>query len=480
VISKNNDIQHKNMTTTNATLRLTGLSALSLAAVGCGEQHPGIESSERPNIVLFLADDIGAECFGCMGGVSYDTHTIDSLARNGLFFRNMHAQPLSSPSRVQLMTGQYNDRNYVCFGYMNDDEPTFAQLARQAGYTTGMFGKWQLGRDREMPTRLGWDEWCLFQLEVYKEFNGPTGTDRYANCMMDNHGHYEYSTYGPDGFEGAAFEFLDRQKESEKPFLLYYSTPLVHTPHTPTPDSESWDLDFLGRFGKDTSNFRDMVAYLDKKVGRMVQRLKENGQWDNTIFIFTSDNGTSTRIVSQMADGTLRRGGKGDPRGVGTSVPLIVCWGDRIAPRASERLADFTDFFPTFADAMRIGVPAEWKLDGVSLYPEIAGQKPLEKEISLMHYNPLWPTAPAPYASRAARTAEYKYYWDGRFYNTKEDFMEEHPIDIAVCSDEVKEIYRRLKARVEECPDFRPDMPGAPRRGDYGTFYDFAEPNNPF
>ena len=198
-------------------------------------------------------------------------------------------------------------------------------------------------------------------------------------------GHYEYSTYGPDGFEGAAFEFLDRQKESGKPFLLYCSTPLVHTPHTPTPDSESWDMDFLGRFGKDTSNFRDMVAYLDKKVGRMVRRLKENGQWDNTIFIFTSDNGTSTRIVSQMADGTLRRGGKGDPRGVGTSVPLIVCWGDRIAPRVSERLADFTDFFPTFADAMRIGIPAEWKLDGVSLYPEIAGQKPLEKEISLMH-----------------------------------------------------------------------------------------------
>jgi len=80
---------------------------------------------------------------------------------------------------------------------------------------------------------------------------------------MDNHGHYEYSIYGPDGFEQAAFEFLDRQKESDKPFLLYYSTPLVHTP---TPDSESRDLDFAGRFRKDTSNFKDMVAYLDKKV----------------------------------------------------------------------------------------------------------------------------------------------------------------------------------------------------------------------
>ncbi|MDE6861136.1 MAG: sulfatase-like hydrolase/transferase, partial [Alistipes sp.] len=455
---------------------------LSLMAAGCSssDQKSDDKNSQRPNIVLFLADDIGAECFGCMGGVSYDTHTIDSLARTGIFYTNMHAQPLSAPSRVQLMTGLYNDKNYVCFGYMNDDEPTFSQLAQEAGYTTGMFGKWQLGRSREMPTKLGWDEWCLYQLEVYKEFNGPTGTDRYANCMMDNHGHYEYSTYGPDGFEQAAFEFLDEQKDSDKPFLMYYTTPLVHTPHTPTPDSESWDLDFLGRFKGNTDNFPDMVAYLDKKVDRMIKRLKENGQWDNTIFIFTSDNGTSTRIVSELADGTMRRGGKGDPRGVGTSVPLIICWGDKVAPHVSERLVDFTDFFPTFADAMQIEVPEEWGLDGVSLYQEIAGGQPLEKEISLMHFNPLWPVAPAPYAARAARTTDYKYYWDGRFYNTKEDFMEEHPIAIETCSDEVKAIYAKLKAKVDELPGFYPDMPGAPRRGNYGTFYDFAEPNNPF
>lgn len=468
--------------TDNPKLQAAGLSALSLVAAGCSQadQKSGDQNPQRPNIVLFLADDIGAECFGCMGGVSYDTHTIDSLARTGIFYTNMHAQPLSSPSRVQLMTGLYNDKNYVCFGYMNDDEHTFSQLAQQAGYTTGMFGKWQLGRSREMPTKLGWDEWCLFQLEVYKEFNGPTGTDRYANCMMDNHGHYEYSTYGPDGFEQAAFEFLDKQKESDRPFLMYYTTPLVHTPHTPTPDSESWDLDFLGRFDKSSEHFPDMVAYLDKKVDRMIKHLKQNGQWDNTIFIFTSDNGTSTRIVSELADGTMRRGGKGDPRGVGTSVPLIICWGDKVSPHVSERLVDFTDFFPTFADAMQIEVPQEWGLDGVSLYPEIAGSEPLEKEISLMHFNPLWPVAPAPYAARAARTTEYKYYSDGRFYNTREDFMEEHPIDIDTCSDEVKAIYAKLKAKVDELPGFYPDMPGAPRRGDYGTFYDFAEPNNPF
>ena len=115
-------------------LQITGLSMLSLVGSGCTDKNGSIENGVRPNIVLFLADDIGAECFGCMGGVSYDTHIIDSLAEKSLFFPNMHAQPLSSPSRVQLMTGLYNDKNYVCFGYMNDDEPTFSQLAQQAGY----------------------------------------------------------------------------------------------------------------------------------------------------------------------------------------------------------------------------------------------------------------------------------------------------------------------------------------------------------
>ena len=117
---------------------------------------------------------------------------------------------------------------------------------------------------------------------------------------------------------------------SGKPFLLYYNTPLVHTPHTPTPDSESWDLDYAGRFIGDAKNFPDMVAYLDKQVGQLVNHLKTAGIWDNTILIFTADNGTSTRIVSELADGTKVRGGKGTPLHTGTHVPLIITWGDKI------------------------------------------------------------------------------------------------------------------------------------------------------
>ena len=351
----------------NQKLKITGIGALALTATGCVDQP----KDQRPNIIFVLADDIGAEAFGCYGGVSYETPNIDELARQGVLYSNMHSMPLSCPSRVQAMTGVYNDRNYVNFGYINDDEHTFAQLAQTAGYSTAMVGKWQLGRSREIPGKLGFDEWCLNQLEMYKEFApGTMGkyTDRYANSYIDNNGRYDLSLYGPDAFQNYCYDFIDRMVASGKPFLLYYNTPLVHTPHTPTPDSESWDLDYAGRFIGDVKNFPDMVAYLDKQVGQLVNHLKTAGIWDNTILIFTADNGTSTRIVSELADGTKVRGGKGTPLHTGTHVPLIITWGDKIEKgRVCNRLVDLTDFMPTFADAMQVQIPAEWYPDGVSL-----------------------------------------------------------------------------------------------------------------
>ena len=128
----------------NQKLKITGIGALALTAIGCVDQP----KDQRPNIIFVLADDIGAEAFGCYGGVSYETPNIDELARQGVLYSNMHSMPLSCPSRVQAMTGVYNDRNYVNFGYINDDEHTFAQLAQTAGYSTAMVGKWQLGRSR--------------------------------------------------------------------------------------------------------------------------------------------------------------------------------------------------------------------------------------------------------------------------------------------------------------------------------------------
>lgn len=149
-----------------------------------------------------------------------------------------------------------NDRNYVNFGYMNDDEHTFAHLARQAGYSTAVVGKWQLGRSREMVGKLGFDEWCLTQLQIYKELAGERATDRYAFSYVDDNGHYEFSYYAPDDFQRYAFEYIDRQTEAGKPFLLYYPTPLVHTPHVATPDSSAGPTIRTHGSGKTPAIFR--------------------------------------------------------------------------------------------------------------------------------------------------------------------------------------------------------------------------------
>jgi arylsulfatase A len=455
---------------------ISGVGALA-AMAGCTSQQ-----SQKPNIVFFFADDIGVECFGCYGGAEYETPHIDSLASQGIMYTNMNAMPLSSPSRVQVMTGLYNDRNYVCFGYLNDDENTFAHLAQDAGYSTAVVGKWQMGRSREMVPKLGFDESFLAQVELYKESRGEHQTDRYANSWFDDNGQeYKYCPFGPDAMEDYAYDYIDRQVEAGKPFMLYFTEPLVHTPHVSVPGTHDWDWDYDSRFtkGADTTYFPDMVKYLDKQVGNMVRYLKDKGVWDNTIFIFSSDNGTSTRIVTEQKDGSQLRGGKGAPNYRGSHVPLIITWGDRLAGKTSDRLVDLTDILPTIADAVGTPVPAEWDIDGVSLFPEINGEEPLDKELILMHFNPLWPTTAFPKASRYAMDHKYAYFWDGRIYEYKTDNEFSNPIMYADASDEVKKAVEPLKKRVEEV-DFYPDMPGQPRRSPYGTFYDFAPPQNPF
>lgn len=451
-----------------------GLGAAAAALASCNAPQ------QKPNIVFFLADDIGAEAFGCYGGAEYETPNVDRLASEGIMYTNGNAQPLSSPSRVQVMTGLYNDRNYVAFGYINDNERTFGNYLQDAGYSTAMIGKWQLGCDRNVPHVLGFQDTYLAQVMVYEESRSATQTDRYANSWWDENGkHYEFAPYGPDSMEEYAFDWIDRKVQEKKPFLLYYTEPLVHTPHVATPDSEDWDWKYPSRFtaAQDTCYFRDMVKYMDKKVGSLVQHLKDKGVWDNTIFIFAGDNGTSTRIISKQQDGTRIRGGKGEANYHATHVPYIICWGDKVKPRKIDHIVDFTDIMPTMLEAA--GVPVPEDLDGVSLYPELLGGT-VEKELCLVHFNPLWPISPSPKASRYAMNDEYAYFWDGRIYRYKEDPTFANPMQYADAPEEVKTAVAALKERVDQFEDFYPDCPGAPRVGDYKTFYDARPPQDPF
>ncbi|HOD50056.1 MAG TPA: sulfatase-like hydrolase/transferase [Candidatus Hydrogenedentes bacterium] len=393
------------------------------AAVGCAAYSRRTKAaSETPNIVLILADDLGYECLGCYGSASYQTPVLDSLARTGIRFERCHAQPLCTPSRVKLMTGKHNFRNYRAFGVLDPGEYTFAHLLKQRGYATCVAGKWQLyGRQQgwegkgSMPEQAGFDEYCLWQVKELGE--------RYANPTVLRNGMLETleGAYGPDVYSDAIIDFIKRHRG--KPFFAYYPMCLVHNPFEPTPDSPEWDT---ARGQQDDKYFDDMVAYMDKTVGRIVDALAELGLRENTLLLFTGDNGTNQRISSKMRDGSLISGAKGLTLDTGTHVPLIANWPGVIPEgRVCGDLIDFADFLPTFAEVAGGALPREQVVDGRSFLPQLLGQKGNPHEALLCYYDPRWGNR-----ERAcfARDKEWKLYDNGRLFNVKDDPLEQHPI----------------------------------------------------
>lgn len=358
-------------------------------------------TSGPPNIILILADDFGVEGVNAYGG-EYHTPNVDRLAAEGVRFDNAHAMPLCSPSRVRLMTGQENWRNYEAFGYLAPGQRTFGNVMKDAGYATGIVGKWQLmgngfdGRVGITPEAAGFDESYLWQLQALtpkgSRYWGPTRAEN-GKPKIHEEG------FGPDFDSTAALDFISRHRD--KPFFLYYPMVLVHNPFVDTPDS------LTAKGAKD--RFNGMVTYMDRLVGDLMKRLKDEGLDKNTVVIFTGDNGTNRQITSTR-NGYEIPGGKGQPTINGTHVPFIA-WGPGVPRHAtSDALVDFTDLLPTFADIA--GKPqAAGKTDGVSQWPVIAGKLPQARQSIFMHYAPQWLFEPV----RFAFDANWKLYGDGRF-----------------------------------------------------------------
>jgi arylsulfatase A len=305
----------------------------------------------RPNLILILADDLGYETIGANGGTSYATPAIDRLAAGGVRFEHCYVQPLCTPTRVQLLTGLSNVRNYVGFGVMDPAATTFAEPLREAGYATCVAGKWQLGHDLDLPQRFGFDAHCLWQ--------HTRRPPRYANPGLEVDGRridYAQGEYGPDIVQDYALDFIERNKG--RPFLLYYPLLLVHDPYQPTPDSPDWDPRATGeQVNRKPRHFADMVAYMDKLVGRLVERLEELGLREDTLIVFVGDNGTGRGMVSHMGERRVA-GGKGSTTVAGMHVPLIVSWprGARAGIVCTD-LVESTDFFPTLLEAAGVPLP---------------------------------------------------------------------------------------------------------------------------
>ncbi|MCF7956074.1 MAG: sulfatase-like hydrolase/transferase [Phycisphaerae bacterium] len=438
-------------------LTICMVSSMSLAGAG------------KPNVILIMADDVSWEAFGCYGAEDYKTPNIDKMAADGIRFAHCYSTPICTPSRVKIMTGKYNFRNYTHFGRLDPKEKTFGNMMKQAGYATVIGGKWQLNGlynakeftdcyDTMRPRKFGFDEHCLWQLTKTKGAGG----ERFWDPCLETNGKIttpadNKGKYGPDIISDYLCDFIERKKN--EPFFVYYPMVLVHDPFLPTPDSIEGPYDPKPKVkGKKAGNKADeqkknfvaMVAYMDKIIGKIIKKVDQIGQLDNTIILFTADNGTNVRITSRW-NGQDIKGGKGNLKDMGTHVPLIAYWkGHTPNGVVLDDLVDFTDFYTTLADAAGIKLAAGDPIDGRSFFPQIKGEKGNPRQWAINHYNPYWGSNFK--VGQFVRDAKFKLYNDGRLYNVPADLKEENAKEKAQQGTDAASSRKMLQAVLDKCP----------------------------
>jgi len=404
-------------------------SAAGVAGLSFGLGSPVLAADgQKPNIVLFNVDDLGREALACYGSESYATPNVDALAASGMRFEHCYATPLCSPSRVKMMTGRYPFRT----GWVNligrgkkplsffdpEKEVTFAHLLKQAGYATGVCGKWQLCEFTDHPNHVrecGFDDHCLWTWIYNKK-----GTSRYWNPTIIENGILREDVfedrYGPDVYSDFAVDFVRRH--SDQPFFLYYPMTLTHNPPHKTPDRAATANHRRGDKRGKNDDFPGMVAYMDKLVGRLVSTLDELNLREKTLIVFTTDNGSHKNYSGKVGDVVIQ-GGKSKMNDAGTRVPLIASWKGKVAAgQVCDDLVDFSDFLPTFASLAGVGVPTDRVIDGQSFLPSLLDKPGKRRAWAFTQFQ----------HRQFVRDQRWKLHNDGRLYDMEQDPFEQMPI----------------------------------------------------
>jgi arylsulfatase A-like enzyme len=356
---------------------------LSLAAAA-----PALAQPARPNIVFILADDLGIGDLGCYGGQRIETPNIDRLARDGTRFTDAYAgASVCAPCRSCLMTGQHTGHTRVRDNHtpltgdgrmpLFPEDVTVAQVLKQAGYATGIFGKWGIGEPGTTgtPNRKGFDDWFGFLNQDHAE-------DYYTDYLWRNESKETIKgnlnggrrEYAQDLFTREALRFLRAHRSH--PFFLYlaYTTPHAkhEVPSLEPYESKPWTVE--------QKTYAAMVTRLDRDVGRVMAAIKELGLDGNTLVIFASDNGAPAKLDPKFFQGTLHfRESKGSAYEGGTRVPAIARWPGKVpAGRTSSFPWAFWDFLPTAAELAGAKAPPE--IDGISIVPTLFGRQQPEHE----------------------------------------------------------------------------------------------------
>lgn len=356
------------------------LPAVVAALVGVTALSAADAQSPQPNILIILADDLGYADLGFQGCRDIPTPNIDSIAAAGVRCTNGYVSgPYCSPTRAGLLTGRYQQR----FGHefnpgpvsrpgqsigLPTTETTIANRLKQAGYATGLVGKWHLGEEPQFhPQRRGFDEFFGFLGGAHPYFPGKGAPILRGEQVVDEH---EYLT---DAFGREAVAFVDRHRE--QPFFLYLAFNAVHTPLDATDDR-------LRRFNSLADparrTYAAMLTAMDEAVGRVLDKLRAVGLEDNTLVFFFSDNGGPTMrgtTINGSRNAPLR-GSKRTTLDGGVHVAFALRWPAKLpAGKEYSQPVIQLDILPTCLAAAGVAIEPDWKLDGVDLLPYLRGEQ---------------------------------------------------------------------------------------------------------
>lgn len=429
-------------------------------------QRPNAPQS--PNIVFILADDLGYTDVSCYGSKYYETPNIDRLATQGMRFTSGYTcGPNCVPTRAALMSGQYGPRtglytvgNVDRFNWRTRSlrpvdnatrlplsKVTLAQTLKAAGYATGMFGKWHLGdNDAYHPARRGFDEAIV-------------ASGRHFDFPTDPKTEYPPGTYLADFLTGKAEEFIQRHKSQQ--FFLYLPHFGVHAPHQAKPELIEKFKAKPTAGGHHDPTYAAMISSVDQSVGRVLNLLDELKLSQNTLVIFSSDNGgvggyqREGLVKDGITDNAPLRGGKGMLYDGGVRVPYIFRWPGKIAPgTTSDVPVNSVDFYPTLMQIAAAKAPPDTVLDGTSYLSLLTGRsKTLNRDAIYWHFpgylgagRNKWRTTPVG-TIRAGDWKLLQFFETGRreLYNLREDIGEKHDLSTKR-PDKVKELQAKLLA----------------------------------
>ena len=344
------------------------------------------QDASKPNIILIMADDLGWGDVGFNGNTRIQTPCLDRLSSEGVIFDQFYSSaPLSSPTRASVLTGRNAYRMGVFapnVGILRPEEKTLPKLLKEKGYTTGHFGKWHLGSQKEfLPLQNGFDEYYglpysndmwPFHPQQGEVFNFPDLPTYDGNEII---GYNTDQTRLTTDYTTRSVNFIKKNKN--KPFFLY----LAHNmPHVPLAVSDK----FKGK--SEQGLYGDVMMEIDWSVGEIFKTLRELGLEDNTLVILTSDNGPWTNYGNHAGSAGGLREAKATTFDGGNRVPCIMYWKGKTLPGTTcNKLASNIDLLPTFAEITQAPLPTR-KIDGVSILSLIEGKKDANPRESFVYY----------------------------------------------------------------------------------------------